>query len=100
MRMEYKEIRKPEFDKVVKEEIEHCMGYMQKQTRDAAVLVSCEIDYSECGDVLLVPMCKYIIKSGEHIAIGQVSRFWGDDDIKSSRIYLTDEMENKLKEIL
>lgn len=98
--MAYKEIRKPEFDNRIHEDIEHCKGYIQKMTGEEAELLTCEVDYSECGDVLLFPMCKYIIKSGDHLVIGQVSRLWGYDDIQSTRIYMSDEMKRTLKDTL
>jgi len=98
--MAYKEIRKPEFDNRIHEDIEHCRGYIQKMTGEEAELLTCEVDYSECGDVLLFPMCKYIIKSGDCLVIGQVSRLWGDDDIQSTRIYMSDEMKRTLKDTL
>jgi len=98
--MSYKEIRKPEFDRRIQEEIEHCKGYMQKMTGKEAELLTYEVDYNECGDFLLTPMCKYIIRSGNYFAIGQVFRSLVDDDIQTTGIYLSDEMKRKLKETL
>lgn len=98
--MSYKEIRKPEFDRRIQEEIEHCKGYMQKMTGKEAELLTYEVDYNECGDFLFTPMCKYIIKSGDYFAIGQVFGPITGDGIQTQRIYLSDEMKSKLKETL